>query len=97
MRSYSIKRGHTPDVAALVKQYFGAEVDMESGCTFVADGIGEVLLKKEETTVLIETRPLPGTRAEYAVIKKWNDFLFDVTGRTTKERKKLWEKEAKKR
>ncbi len=95
MREYSIKRGHKVDVNALLKKYFNAEGDLEKGFEFVAEGIGNVYIKKEGNSLFIETRPLPGTRAEYAIIKKWNDFLFEATGRTAKERKKLWEKQAK--
>lgn len=95
MREYSIKRGHKPDVCALVKKYFGAGGDVDKGFEFIVEGIGNVYIKKEGNSLLIETRVLPGTKAEYAVIKKWNDFLFEATGRTAKERKKLWDKEAK--
>ena len=95
MRKYSIKRGHKPDVCALVKKYFGATGDVNKGFEFIAEGIGDVYIKQEENSLLIETRLLPGTKAEYAVIKKWNDFLLEATGRTAKERKKLWDKEVK--
>ena len=96
MRTYSIKRGHTPDMTKLLKKYFDTEGDVDKGFEFVAKGIGSVNIKKERNVLFIETRALPGTKAEYAIIKKWNDFLFEVTGRTAKERKKLWDKEMKK-
>ncbi|HHH78118.1 MAG TPA: hypothetical protein ENL18_02760 [Thermoplasmatales archaeon] len=96
MREYSIKKGHKPDLDAILKKYFGVEGDIEKGLDFVADGIGEVHFKKEKNAVLIETRPIPGMLGGADIIKKWNDFLFDVTERTVKERKKLLEKEAKK-
>jgi hypothetical protein len=93
MRSYSIKRGHKPDLNALIKKYFGAEGDVENGMEFVAEGIGKIHIKKEKNSILIETEPMPGDAGGVEIIKKWNDFLFEATGRTAKERKKLMEKE----
>ncbi|NIA10172.1 MAG: hypothetical protein GWP10_10725 [Nitrospiraceae bacterium] len=95
MRKYSIKKGHKPDLNAILKSYFGVEGDAEKGLDFVAEGIGKIHLKKEKNAVFIETEPVPGMSGGRDIIKKWNDFLFDVTGRTVKERKKLLEKEAK--
>ena len=96
MRNYSIKRGHDPDLPSLIKQYFSVEGDIYSGFEFEVDGIGTVFIKQDGKNVLIETTPSTKTEATYDLLKRWNKFLFDVTGRTTKERKKLWEKEAKK-
>ena len=96
MRIYSIKRGHKPDIDALVKKYFNAEGSTEEGMEFEAEGIGTVRIKKESNSIMIETIPSPDTQATYATLRKWNEFLFEATGRTAKERKKLWEKDAKK-
>ena len=96
MRTYSIKRGHHPNLDALVKKYFNVEVDTEKGAEFEAAGIGTVYIKKEGTTLTIETMPSTGTKATVETLRNWNAFLFDATGRTTKERKKQWEKEVKK-
>jgi len=93
MRSYSIKRGHNPDLNALVRKYFGVNGDVEKGMEFVVDGIGKIHMKKEKNSLLIETEPMPSSAGGIEIIKKWNDFLFDATGRTAKERKKLMEKE----
>jgi len=95
MREYSIKRGHKPDLNAILKSYFGVEGDFDKGLDFFADGIGKIHLKKKKNAILIETEPVPGTSGGADIIKKWNDFLFEITGRTVKERKKLMEKEAK--
>lgn len=95
MRVYSIKRGHKPDLDALVKKYFNVEGSTEEGMEFEAEGIGTVWIKKEGNAVMIETTPSSDTQATYDTLRKWNDFLFEVTGRTAKERKKIWEKEAK--
>ncbi|HDH81883.1 MAG TPA: hypothetical protein ENF91_02195 [Thermoplasmatales archaeon] len=93
MRSYSIKRGHKPDLNALIKKYFGVEGDVEKGMDFEVEGIGKIHMKKEKNSLLIETEPVPSKSASVDIIKRWNDFLFDATGRTAKERKKLMEKE----
>ena len=97
MRSYSIKRGHNPDISSLLKQYFSAEGDINDGFEFEVDGIGTVFIKLEGKNVMIETTPSTKTEATYDLLKHWNTFLFDITGRTAKERKKLWEKESKKK
>lgn len=95
MREYSIKRGHDPDLNALVKQYFGADGNITNGFEFQAEGIGTVSIKREGNTLKIETTPSHATQATYDTLRAWNDFLFDATGRTAKERKKFWEKEVK--
>jgi len=78
---------------ALIKKYFGVEGDIEKGMEFEVDGIGKIHMKKEENSLLIETEPVPSKAGSVEIIKKWNDFLFEATGRTAKERKKLMEKE----
>ena len=93
MRKYSIKRGHKPDLNALIKRYFGVEGDVEKGIEFEAEGIGKVYMRKEGNMLTVDITPPSEVSADYAVLKKWNDFLFEATGRTAKERRKLMEKE----
>lgn len=90
MRTYSIKRGYTVNVPQLLKKYFQIEAvysDIEKGCEFFAQGIGTIFIQKMGQKIHIETRESsPDTSID--IIKKWNNFLYDLTGRTAKERKK---------
>ncbi|HDN96010.1 MAG TPA: hypothetical protein ENG71_02975 [Thermoplasmatales archaeon] len=95
MRKYSIKRGHKPDLNALIKRYFGVEGNVEEGIEFEAEGIGKVYMKKEGNYLIVDIVPPEKVNGSYEVLKKWNDFLFEATGRTAKERKKLLEKEVR--
>lgn len=97
MRKYSIKRGHNPDLNSLIKKYFGIEGDVEKGIEFEVEDIGKIYMKKEKNSIIVDVIPPPPEKisGDYSVIKKWNDFLFEATGRTAKERKKLMEKEVK--
>lgn len=95
MRRYSIKRGHRPNLNALIKEYFGVEGDIEKGVEFEARGIGKVYMKKEKNDIIVDIIPPDKVEGDYEIIKKWNEFLFKATGRTAKERKKLMEKEVK--
>lgn len=96
MRRYSIKRGHKVDLDKLVKKYFGIETNVEEGTKFKVNGIGEIYMKKEKNCIIIDIIPPKKVEASYEILKKWNDFLFEATGRTAKERKKLMEKEVMK-
>ena len=42
MREYKIKRGHNPNLDALITQYFGAKGDIGKGMQFAVEGIGAV-------------------------------------------------------
>ena len=90
MRTYSIKRGHTVNVPQLLKKYFQIESaysDIEKGCEFFVQGIGTIFIQKMGQKIFIETRESsPDTSID--IIKKWNNFLYDLTGRNAKERKK---------
>jgi hypothetical protein len=88
MREYKIKRGYNPDVNALVSQYFGAKGDVEKGMQFSVEGIGAVTMKQEKSSLLIDIVPPKTISGDYSIIKKWNDFLLEATGKDTKERKK---------
>ncbi len=88
MREYKIKRGHNPDLNALVSKYFGADGDILRGMQFSVEGIGAISMKKEKSSLLIDIVPPKTICSDYGIIKKWNDFLFEATGKDTKERKK---------
>lgn len=88
MREYKIKRGHNPDLNALITQYFGAKGNVGQGIQFEVNGIGAITLKQEKSSLFIDIVPPKTICSDYSIIKKWNEFLFDATGKDTKERKK---------
>jgi hypothetical protein len=96
MREYSIKRGHNPNIADIIEKYFGVTGRPEQGICFEAEGIGTIHLRRAKGSIFIETEPQPDAAGGTETIKKWNDFLLELTGRTSKERKKRMEKKAKK-
>ena len=89
MREYSIKRGHQPNIEEIIEKYFGASGKPEEGISFEVKGIGKIHLRRNKSSIFIETEPQPNAAGGAEAIKKWNDFLFDLTGRTSKERKKM--------
>ncbi len=88
MREYRIKRGHNADVGLLVAKYFGARGDISKGVIFEVDGIGKVDMRQEKSSLFVDIEPPKKICGDYNVIKKWNIFLFEATGKDTKERKK---------
>ena len=88
MREYKIKRGHNPDLDTLLSQYFGTKGDIVKGMQFSVEGIGAVTIKHEKSSLFIDIVPPKTVCGDYNIIKKWNDFLFEATGKDTKERKK---------
>lgn len=88
MREYTIKRGHNADINNLVSTYFGAKGDIKQGMKFEVTGIGEITMKQEKNKLSIDIIPPKTICGDYSVIKKWNTFLFEATGKDTKERKK---------
>jgi len=88
MREYKIKRGLNPDINALVTRYFGATGDVGKGAIFSIEGIGDVTMKQEKSSLFIDIVPPKKVSGDYAIIKKWNDFLLEATGKDAKERKK---------
>ena len=88
MREYKIKRGHNSDINALVSRYFEAKGDIEKGMQFSVEGIGDVSMKREKNSLIIDIVPPKKVLNDYSIIKKWNEFLFEATGMNTKERKK---------
>jgi hypothetical protein len=92
MREYKIKRGHNPDLNALVFRYFEAKGDIEKGIQFSVEGIGDVTMKQDKSSLAIDIVPPKKVLNDYNIIKKWNEFLFEATGMDSKERKKLFGK-----
>jgi hypothetical protein len=88
MREYKIKRGYNPDLNALISQYYGANGDIEKGMQFSVDGIGDVTIKQVKSSLIIDIVPPKTVCGDYNIIKKWNEFLFEATGKDAKERKK---------
>lgn len=88
MREYKIKKGHNPDVKALVTKHFGAKGDIYKGIQFETDGIGKVDIKQEKDSLFINIEPPKKVCSDFSIIKKWNTFLLEATGKDAKERKK---------
>ena len=88
MRHYKIKRGHNPDINALISDYFKANGDVDQGIIFTVDGIGKIDMKKENNVLSVDIEPPKKITGDYSIIRRWNDFLFEATGKNTKERKK---------
>lgn len=96
MREYKIKRGHNPNIEGLVKEYFGVTGDIEKGINFEVQPIGKVEMKRKGKSFFVHIDPPEKPSGDYSVIKKWNKFLFEATGKNTKERKKDFGKIKKK-
>jgi len=88
MRLYKIKRGYNPDINALISDYYNADGDVEQGITFTVEGIGKIDMKKENKILSVDIEPPKKLTGDYSIIKKWNEFLYEATGKNTKERKK---------
>ena len=88
MREYRIKRGHYADIGELVSTYFGAKGDVYKGMKFEVGGIGKIDIRQEKNSLFINIVPPKTISGDYSVLKKWNQFLFEATGKNTKERKK---------
>jgi hypothetical protein len=88
MRLYKIKRGYNPDINALISDYFNVEGDVEQGIIFTVDGIGKINMKKDKSILSVDIEPPKKIAGDYNIIRRWNEFLFEATGKTTKERKK---------
>jgi len=88
MREYKIKRGHNVNIENLVSTYFGATGEIYNGIKFEVDGIGNISMRQEKNSIFVEIIPPKKICSDYSIIKKWNDFLFEATGKNAKERKK---------
>ena len=92
MREYKIKRGHYADIGQLISTYFGAKGDITRGVEFSVDGMGDISMKQEKNSLFIEIVPPKTVSGDYSIIKKWNEFLFEATGKDARERKKDFSK-----
>lgn len=92
MREYRIKRGHHPDLEKIISDYYGARGDMLKGIEFGVEGIGKINMRQEKNSLFIDIVPPEKLCSDYNIIKKWNEFLFEATGKTVKERKKEFNK-----
>ncbi|MFO8078159.1 MAG: DUF5611 family protein [Thermoplasmatota archaeon] len=97
MREYRIKRGYNPDIEAVISKFFGVSGDIEQGMSFEVKGIGKIDMKQEKKSLFIDIEPPKKVCGDYSIIKKWNEFLLEATGKTTKERKKEFGKIKKKK
>ncbi|MEF8847716.1 MAG: DUF5611 family protein [Candidatus Thermoplasmatota archaeon] len=92
MREYKIKRGYHPDVEDLISKYFGKQGDINQGIKFEVEGIGKIDIKRDGKSLFVDITPPKKIKGDLSIIKKWNKFLYEATGRTTKERKKRLKK-----
>jgi len=88
MREYRIKKGHNADISSLIEKHFGARGDIFKGFKFEVEGIGKIDIRQEKSILIIDIEPPKKVCGDYNIIKKWNEFLFEATGLTSKERKK---------
>ena len=88
MRDYRIKKGHNADISALIEQNFNVKGDIFKGINFEVEGIGVIDMKQEQSFLSVNIIPPKKVCGDYNIIKKWNEFLFEATGLTSKERKK---------
>ncbi|KYK34128.1 MAG: hypothetical protein AYK22_05850 [Thermoplasmatales archaeon SG8-52-3] len=88
MREYRIKKGHNQDISALIENHFGTKGDIFKGINFEVEGIGKVDMKQEKNFLIVDIEPPKKVYSDPNLIKKWNEFLFEATGMTSKERKK---------
>lgn len=88
MREYNIKKGHNPNIGELVSKHFGVRGDIYKGMNFEVEGIGKISMKQEKNSLFIGIEPPQKICSDYSIIKKWNTFLFEATGKDAKERKK---------
>ena len=88
MREYKIKRGYNPNIGKLVSTYFDAQGDIYKGIEFTVEGIGDINMKQEKNSLYVEIVPPKKISNDFNIIKKWNNFLFEATGKDAKERKK---------
>ena len=92
MREYGIKKGHNPDINQLVSTYFGAHGNISKGIEFEVEGIGRINIKREKNSLFVNIMPPKKICSDYSIIKKWNTFLVEATGKDAKERKKEFSK-----
>lgn len=96
MREYRIKKGHNSDISLLIENHFGTKGDIFNGIKFEVEGIGKVDMKQDKNYLVVAIEPPKKVYSDPNLIKKWNEFLFQATGMTSKERKKEFGKIKKK-
>lgn len=90
VRRYLIKRGHNPDINKLLLDYYSVDgSNIEEGINFTVDGIGHIFMKKKGLSFFVDIEPM-SSGGDYEIIHKWNTFLYELTGKTGKERKKTF-------
>jgi hypothetical protein len=88
MREYSIKKGHNADINELINKHFGVKGNILQGMKFEVEGIGKIDMKQEKNVLIVDIEPPKKVCSDFNIIKKWNTFLFEATGKDSKERKK---------
>jgi len=88
MREYRIKKDYNPDIEAIVSKFFGVKGNISQGMNFEVDGIGKIDMRKEKNYLIVDIEPPKKVSNDYSLVKKWNEFLLEATGLTSKERKK---------
>ena len=88
MREYRIKKGYNPDISSLIEKHFNTKGDILKGINFEVEGIGKVDMKQDKNFLIVDIEPPKKVYSDPSIIKKWNEFLFQATGLTSKERKK---------
>jgi len=63
-------------------------LNINKGIEFTVDGIGDVTMRQEKNSLFIDIVPPKKVCGDYSIIKKWNTFLVEATGKDAKERKK---------
>ena len=96
MRRYDFKRGHRKsegDIEAIMRELFG-NVNLENGkLNSEYKGLEKITVWIDNKKLAVETRPRNVSDAEAIdTLKIWNEFLYRVTGYTSKERKKKMSK-----
>lgn len=89
MRLYDFKRGHRKsldEIAGIMKDIFG-EVKREGEHLVASFGTLEIEVWLEGKKMAVTTKTRGGGDAE-ETIKRWNEFLYRVTGYTAKEKKR---------
>ncbi len=92
MRAYSFKRGHQKgidEIEDIMGKIFGNVKREENKLISSYKGLERIEVWLEGKNMMAETKSKKvNTEDSMDTIKKWNEFLFRVTGYTAKERKK---------
>ena len=92
MRAYSFKRGHQKgidEIGDIMREIFGNVKREGNKLISSYKGLERIEIWLEGKNMMAETKyKKVNTQDSMDTIKKWNEFLFRVTGYTAKERKK---------